>query len=664
MERYQIFLELLLAGSTTVLGLVFWTGLALLFLLLAGLWLPVTLARATGSCDALGDGWLGGLVAWMPVALAGGLAAGVTAWTLSLLVSGGFFLGNLILCAAGLAGGVVAWRSRQQGGWAGRELGPWLVATAFALLLGFWHHAATELPVSQDVARLVFSDLQRDLGAHVSMAGLVRDGGLPMQNFWGSADYAYWGLAHTGHLVLVAGFSEWLGVSLYQASTLLWNAATLLIAWSALAILAATRLPVSFRWAVVVATLVWGAFGWPELHRLYDPLRELAGGGFELDSPGYWVAGRGFWNLPQALSIALTAAGLVVVDAFGLVRRSGQTGLALLLGASFLFVCGGWTKPSLVIFYGPALLLWLVLNRVGFREFLGVGLVLGGGALVYALPALFFSLPESPAWTFWPGMEQWEEVAAFVFTAGLGLGVLAVGALLARWKGQDPWNDCRALDLALLAAGGSVLFGLLFREDQFVGAPVFQPNIWWGMSGCMILLVPLLGRDAPAQWKRAGGSRWLAGLGLSLAALHLFNGFSLAIAYPTLNLRGHALSDAEVLAQARSSTEPGARFAVDPELQDYDLLGYLSRPVLISSAAVSDRDREDLQAWLGFVEGRGRASAAWLERFDAALLREDRGQAARGLAARRWSREPLGHGFELWLAPGRDDPLPNAKAGN
>ena len=82
------------------------------------------------------------------------------------------------------------------------------------------------------------------------------------------------------------------------------------------------------------------------------------------------------------------------------------------------------------------------------------------------------------------------------------------------------------------------------------------------------------------------------------------------------------------------------------------------------SAAGSERDREDLHAWLGFVEGRSSASAARLERFDAALLREDRRQAARGLATRGWQREPLGHGFELWLAPGRDDPLSNAKAGN
>jgi hypothetical protein len=664
MERYQILFELLLAGSATVLSLVLWSGLVLLLLLLSGLWLPIVLARATEDRNFVGDGSLEGLASKLPLALAGGLATGVTAWTLSLFLSGGFFLGDLLLCGIALAGVFMAWRQRPEGAWDWREPGPWLVASMFALLLGFWHHAATELPISQDVARLVFSDLQRDLGAHVSMAGLVRDGGLPMQSFWGSADYAYWGLSHTGHIVLVAGFAEGLGVSLYQASTLLWTIATLLIAWAALGILAATRLPVFLRLAIVVGTLVWGAFGWPELHRLYDPLRETAAGGFELDSPGYWVAGRGFWNLPQALSIALTLAGLLVLDAFGPARRSGKTGLALLLGASFLFVCGGWTKPSLFIFYGPALLLWLALNRVGFFEFLWVVLVLGAGVLVYAIPALFFALPESPAWTFLPGLEQWEEVAEFVLRAGLGLAVLAAGVVLARWKGGEPWGEFRVLDLALLAAGGSVLFGLLFREDQFVGSPVFQPNIWWGMAGCMILLVPLLGRDALAQWKRGGGSRWLAGVGLSLGLLHLFNGFCLAVVYPTLNLRGHALSDAEALASARSKTDPGARFAIDPELQDYDLLAYLSRPVLMSSAAASDQDREDLQAWQSFVEGGFPASGEWLGRFDAVVLRQDRRHAAGSLASRQWRREALGHGFELWLAPGPGDSGFGGKAGN
>ena len=93
---------------------------------------------------------------------------------------------------------------------------------------------------------------------------------------------------------------------------------------------------------------------------------------------------------------------------------------------------------------------------------------------------------------------------------------------------------------------------------------------------------------------------------------------------------------------------------LDPALQDYDLLGYLSRPALMSSAAMSERDHEDLQAWLGFVEGRGPGFGAWLGRFDAAVLREDRRPGARGLAGGGWQRQPLGHGFELWLAPGGD----------
>ncbi|HIL80448.1 MAG TPA: hypothetical protein EYG54_04190, partial [Myxococcales bacterium] len=484
MELYETYLELLRGGGAAVLGLTFQTGSGLFALGLIGLWLPLVLMGGSSSAGPDGQTLNGGFrrdwVLVLPIATAAGLVTAVTVWTLSLFALGSFSLGNWILYAACLVGAGLAWRGR-------RELtrnfdNPlvWLCASLLALGLGVWQHAATELLVVQDVPRLVFSDLQRDLAAHVNMAGLVRDGGLPMQSLWGSEDQEFWWLSHTGHIVLIAGFSQWLGVSLYQASSILWITATILIAWAALALFAGTRIPGVARVLLVLGTLVWGAFTFPEVHRLYDPLREHIAGGFELDAPGYWVAGRGFWNLPQTLSIALTLCGLLLFEAFAAARRSRETGWGLLVIATVFLIGGGWSKPSLIIFYGPALILWLALNRAGMREYSCVLLPLAGGTFVYAIPALFFTLPEAPLWHLAFNGEQWTTVFGFAQMASPSLVILSAGALLRMLEQSGRPEDFRVLDLALLAGGGSLLFALFFSEDQFVGFKVFQPNIWWG----------------------------------------------------------------------------------------------------------------------------------------------------------------------------------------
>ncbi|HIL81627.1 MAG TPA: hypothetical protein EYG54_10270, partial [Myxococcales bacterium] len=397
MERYETYFELLFAGGSAVLGLALWALLGALFLCGIGLWLPLTLRGESGGFSAedqnFGDRPFSEWTLLLPVALAGGLATALTAWTLSLFVFRDFWPGNAALLLACLLGIALAWKVRKDN--PRKKIASGLshpvaatLITLFAFCLGLWHHAATELPVNQDVPRLVFSDLQRDLGAHVQMAGLVRDGGLPMQNLWGAPEHDYWSLSHTGHLILISGFSQLLGVSLYQASSILWIAATLLIAWAALGLFAGTRIPGAARFTLVLGTLVWGAFSFPELHRLYDPVRESAAGGFELDAPGFWISGRGFWNLPQTLSIALTLAALLATEAFAAARRQGRTGSALLAAAACLAVVGGWTKPSLIIFYGPAFVLWLALNRAKIRDYACVLIPGALGAFVYAIPAL------------------------------------------------------------------------------------------------------------------------------------------------------------------------------------------------------------------------------------------------------------------------------------
>ncbi|MDG2334416.1 MAG: hypothetical protein P8Q97_09360 [Myxococcota bacterium] len=645
-------MELLQGGGPAVVGSVLWSGVGLAVLVLAGLWLPLYLPGGGSRLQEASDEWKS---PWriqasrlLALSLAAGLATAVAAWTLSLYITGGLMGGNLILLAASLLGVARAWIKRAAISVIFEKPTVWWLVSFFALSLAVWQHVATELPIFHDVPRLVFSDLHRDLGAHVQMAGLVRDGGLPMQSFWGASDNEYWALSHTGHLVLIAGFSELLGVSLYQSATLLWVDATLLIAWGALALMVGSGIPGILRFGVVVATLVWGAFSFPELHRLYDPLRETQGGGFELDAPGFWVAGRGFWNLPQTLSVAITLAGVLVLEGFGHARRRPASGYAVLAATSFLWVAAGLTKPSLVIFFGPAILIWLALNRARAAEFAWVLGILSLGFVMYALPSFLHTLPAAPEWTFFPNAEQASIVGGYLLMAGPALLLLSLAPLLGLVQEAGRAAQFRVLDLALLAAGGSLIFALVFREDQFVGFGVFQPNLWWGISGCAVLLVPLLGRAAWADLWRSGWRRSLAGVGLVMAVLQTFNGLCLALAYPTLNLRGHSVSDAVVLSDGRSKTPAGTRYAVDPMLEDYDLLGYLSRPTIMPSVMGPDSERRLALAWATFAEsGRGMPHL-FSSRIDAVILHRDRPEASAALRREGWQSESLGDEFELW----------------
>ena len=642
MDAYSTYLEVLQGGAGGAVGLVLWTGLGLLQFLLIGLWLPLSLTRHQEASQLREWAWD------LPVALAGGIATAVSVWTLSLFSAGSLYPGSLALlaiCAVGLG---LAWRRRGGLRFAGWHPVLWLAVSVFAFGMGLWHHAVTALPVMREVPLLYFSDLHPDLAIHANLAGLVRDGGLPAHSLWGSHEYTYHALAHTGHAVLIAGTSAILNLGLYQAAVVLWIEATLLIAWASLALFTGTRVPSALQFVLVVGALVWGGFAMPAVQLLHDPRQLGADGAWSLAPLGMWIAARGFWNLSQVLSIALTLAGLLLLERFGAARRAGAPGLPALAAATALVAVGGWTKPSLVILYGPALLIWLAVNRARAREWLCVLLVGSGATLVYALPLLLAKLPQSPGWSFHVGAEQWSQVAGFLALAAPSLLVLAVSPVLrllgAGWRDRE-W---RTLDLALLAAGGSLLFALLFREDQFVGFRYFQPNLWWGLSACSVLLVPLLGREALAATERGGWRRVLAVTGLSMALIQIFNGLCLAVAYPVLSVRGVPAVRAEVLAAARTRTEAGTRFAIDPALQRLELLPYLSRPVLMPTSFTSEEDRAAYLAWRAFCLHGRPPDASLIERLDAVVTHASRRHVVAFLESRGWRVDSLDAEYELW----------------
>ena len=607
-------------------------------LALAGLWLPLAVSPAASRDSS----WLAA------AALASGLAMAALCWTLSFLAMGSPVAGHVALAGFAAAGAVRAWRGRS--GWAGSFSSRWIwvASTLFALALSLWHHGATELPSSGDPRLSFFNDQQRDLSIHVMMAGLVAEAGLPMQNLLGAADVEYASLRHTGHLALIAGLASALSCSLYESAVALWTLANVLTAWAALALLSGRVVPGWLRVGVVFATLCWGAAAVPSAARLLEPTQPGDDGTLELAAMGFWVAARGFSNITQQLSIALTLGGLLFVDLFAVAKREGGRAGPLLAAALLLWIVGAWTKPSLIIFYIPALFLWLGLNAAAARDYACVLAAIAAGVFVYILPAWVAPLAEGSGWSASFDVEQAEQVGRFLLLATPGLWFLAVSPLVAlarrlgrvrQASGEESWS---LLELCLIAAGGSLVFSLVFREDSFVGYRYFQPNLWWGMSGCIVLLVPLLGRRAMVEWDVGGWRRALAGTGLTIAALHTLNGASLAVVVPALNVRGHEAARADVLEQARAETSPGTRFALDPTLQDLDLVSYLSRPALVSVAGMRPVDTKALQAWLQFCVRGEALQPALLDRFDAVVIDSRRSHVAATLGAQRWKRTPLG----------------------
>jgi hypothetical protein len=299
-----------------------------------------------------------------------------------------------------------------------------------------------------------------------------------------------------------------------------------------------------------------------------------------------------------------------------------------------------------VIFYGPALILWLGFSGARAAEYAVTVLILAASFLIYLLPDILHELPPHPGWSFAVDSDQWLGVARFLWHAGLSL-IIAMLAVAIRSK-ANRWQ-CRRwqlLDLGVVAFGGSVLFALFFREDRFVGFIVLQPNIWWGMSACIVLLVPLLAREAMGLLQQGGWYRWAVIAALAVATIQFTNGLIVAVSYPLMNLRTHSAIKAESLDAARRMTGPRTRFAIDPSIS-MDLRPYLSRPsILGSSYSSADNDRA-YRAWQVF-SGLGRGEPP-LDRLDAVVAHNDRAHISRYFVARGWQSTRLNELYTLWL---------------
>jgi len=630
----------------------------------AGLWLPGLLLGRSRKQRASGQSGGSSRSASVPetnlalllcLATGGGVLSSILLWTLSFLLFKAVLPGTvglivLVLLGVFLYRRIFTLRNVRLGA------GPLLVATVIAAGLGLWHFGGIELPVrdhfippDKTIDYSLFTDRHRDVGFHMHITSVIASSGLPRINLYGVPDTPYHPLAHSGYAVLLAGVSHMTGMSIYESCSCLWVVGYLMTVWSALAFL--TRMQLATGWALIgsLSPLVWAGIGVPPLGLLIYP--EASRGSPDILFP----SGTMYHNFPQLWSVAIMAVGLVCLDMF--MKSSGQSKRTL-AAATFAVVISGWIKPSLFILYAPALLICLAWNRRKASEWKIVIAILCAGVFVYLLPTLLASLPSQRTWSIAPSREQCGQVAWF-FGLGFGGGFLLLVARIRSFlKGRDVLRFLDVGDLMLVAAAGSALFAVIFREGRHASG---QPNLWWGPAGCLALLAPYLVAwyaNASELNKRAAVNVWLRRAGGLVVAVHLLNGFTYAAIYPLLNVRFVRSSHAQVLQIAGQDTQATTRLYIDRILDNPDLMAYLGRPVIYGVASLEKEAVDELKNWAAFMIDGQRSRMRLIDRRDAAILHSSRSRARSTLQQSGWSMvRELPDDFQLWLNQGRE-PVP------
>ncbi len=650
MSPYDNFLWMITGHPDGVFAAVGWAMATLGGLLLIGGWLPLLVSWSQTSVtdpnrSASDDSSVLNVVSLLALTLGGGVILLVTIGTLSAYFLKDVFPGVLL---SGLVGLVSTTRLlmnlRGRSLRMGTSRGVFAVVTVFAIAMTLWHHTVSEFEYSTPAGpALAFTDLNGDTSFHVYLAVMVREAGLPLRDMYGSPFRDYCPVTHIGHGVLIAGLASVWRISEYHASASLWVSASLLLCWSSVALMTRSRVSGKFVLAAGVIPLVFGPLMLPSIMPLFDPDAALVIG------PG--ISNRMYWNLPQALSTALAAVGLVLFDEYCKRGTNGSGRLTMIGLVTMAIVASGWVKPSLFIFYAPGLLVSLFLQRSRLSDLAMTVGILVVGVIVYLLPAWLVTLPKVPSWSFYPNPEQTSEVAKFVGFGCGGVLLLALSPIKRLFRELVHPQEPRVLTLPLVAMGGSILFALLFREERFVGFMSFQPNIWWGPSACVLLLIPLLIRYAVSERQIEGWASVVSIAASLLMVLHVLNGLMFALASPAINLRVFPSFFAEAMIAAREQTSPDTRFLLEPRMCYVDLAGFLRRPTLYSTNYMFPEDAQVFDEWNQmFEKSDGSAGTGWTQ-YDAAIVAESSIRAHKALQSQGWQSQPLNSGFQLWKAP-------------
>ncbi|MCA9077942.1 MAG: hypothetical protein KDA93_23135 [Planctomycetaceae bacterium] len=577
--------------------------------------------------------------------LGGGVMLAVTLGTLSAYVTKSVLPGMVLTGVLGFASSVRLLRDLRgcKLTWGVNRL-TFVLVTISAMAMSLWHHVVSEYEISQgSKAVIAYSDLNGDTSFHVYLATSVRDSGLPLRDLYGSTTREYSQVTHTGHGVLIAGLASVLRASEFHVSASLWMSAALLLSWSSMAIVMRSQLSGFIMFVCGILPLMFGPLMIPSFLPFFHPSAALA-----ID-PG--ISNRMYWNLPQALSTALAAVALVLFDKYCRRVMGGDGERRMLILATLAIVTSGWVKPSLFIFYAPALLVTLAIQRARLTSVaLTIG-ILAVGVVTYLLPGFLVDVPELPPWSFHPNRQQAIEVARFV---GFGCGavlLLAVAPLYRLIRELVHPQEPRVVTLPLVAMGGSLLFALLFREERFVEFKSFQPNIWWGPSASVLLLLPVLIRHAVRQARITERVSILSLVASALIVLHLFNGLQFALATPAINTRGFPMKFADAMQAAQQQTAHETRFLLDPMMAWVDLAAFLRRPALFNTNYMFPEDEQILSDWTQlFEEPNESAGTGWAD-YDAAIVYDGSRRAQQALQEQGWTVAPLTSGFQLWTRP-------------
>ncbi len=646
-SSYDNLLRIIAEQPVSILVAVAWSLVTVLALLLVGGWLPVLVwgrwsADASGTHSQHDEVVPVHAVSLLALMLGGGVMLSVALGTLSAYVAKSVLPGMVLSVVFGLTSTLLLIRNlrvRRLNLGTSRQV--FAAVSACAVLLTLWHHAVSDFADESDGGRrVIFTDLNGDTSFHVYLAMMIRETGLPLRDLYGSPFREYSQVTHTGHGVLIAGIASVLPVTEFRASASLWVAASVLLCWSSMAVVIRSKVSGKFVVAAGLIPLVFGPLMLPSSMPLLHPEAALA-----ID-PG--ISNRMYWNLPQALSTALAALGLILFDGYCRSERGDAGRPKLLVLVCVVIVASGWVKPSLFILYAPALLVTLLVQRARLTELVSSFVLLAMGVVVYLLPAFLVDVPEVPSWNFHPNVEQTVEVAKFV---GYGCGavlLLAVSPLARLFRELVHPQQPRVLTLPLVAMGGSLLFALLFREERFVGFKAFQPNIWWGPSACVLLLIPLLIRHAVRQESHEGRTGVLRMAAAVLMLLHVISGSQFAVATPAINLRPYPKMSADALVAAQQQTSSHARFLLDPLLASVDLAGYLRRPALFSTNYMFPEDSQILDDWSQLFEESAESTGTGWTNYNAAIIAESSTRAQAAMRSQGWAMSDLTPGFQLW----------------
>ncbi len=621
-----------------------WTGAA--FLALAGVLFLAGYAVVAGigpapAEDAALDG-----ARRLTISTGVGLGLAMLLWTLSGYLTQGLAYGSVAILGAAALGAFRcrAYPPRIGGFFRSKSV---LLLSTIALVSGLYLYGINEITL-KDQTLFTF---RMDWWAHLSIAGLVGESGLPLVSSHGSPDVPFQNATHLGYQVLIAGIANLTRLPLFQVARIVLILCYWMIPIAAWCLV--RRLDLGKKGAVIAALsgLLWCGLSLPyavatlDWMAIIDPYTHAQ---FKMNSP----SGSMYHNGTQLVSVAFTVIAMVVMDTLQRPRR-----LATWVLTAALLMVASLTKPSVFVAFVPALLMGILLLRRPRTAMWMVPAVIAVGAFVYLLPSILHEVPGALSLRFdLSNIANPLQLPQLLNMMGVGLAPL-VYWLAVRSKAVVRSRKVEWYDVATLALLGGLAFALFFSEPKRPG----HGNQNWAALGAAVVAAPYLVallitgyRRLPAQGAWGRPLRVLMVLLLLMQALHAV---IYLIAYPHLYPGTADPRKIEIVKRAKAATAPGDRVLIDPTLEDRLLIPYLNRPYLHDYAVFPLAVRREDHQWRAILDGRSkRFIDPMLRSRDAVVIGPKTRFLIKYLKKMKWEKRNIDSSdrFALWHAPKHD----------